>query len=67
MDRRAFREPSNSAVNKAGMMYGMAAGDWSTTEHVVRYFARADAYPRRGEGEAALLKQVPVALVGFST
>jgi hypothetical protein len=49
------------------MMYGMAAGDWSTTEHVVRYFARADAYPRRGEGEAALLKQVPVALVGFST
>ena len=33
----------------------MAAGEWSTTEHVVRYLARADSYPRRSEGEAVLL------------
>ena len=37
----------------------MAAGEWSTTEHVVRYLARADSYPRRSEGEAVLLEQVP--------
>lgn len=37
----------------------MAAGEWSTTEHVQRYLARADSYPRRSEGEAALLEQVP--------
>ena len=37
----------------------MGAGEWSTTDHVRRYLARADSYPRRGEGEAALLEQVP--------
>ncbi|MGH3946079.1 MAG: class I SAM-dependent methyltransferase [Pseudonocardiaceae bacterium] len=37
----------------------MAAGEWSTTEHVLRYLARADAYPHRREGEAVLLEQVP--------
>ena len=37
----------------------MAAGEWSTTEHVVRYLDRADSYPRRSEGEAVLLEQVP--------
>lgn len=37
----------------------MAAEEWSTTERVRRYLARADAYPHRGEGEAALLEHVP--------
>lgn len=41
------------------MMYGMPAEEWSTTQHVLRYLARADSYPRRSEGEAALLEQVP--------
>ena len=38
----------------------MAADEWSTSEHVQRYLARADSYPRRGEGETALLEQVPL-------
>ena len=38
----------------------MPAEEWSTTEHVLRYLARADSYPRRNEGEAALLEQVPL-------
>jgi len=42
------------------MMCGMPAEEWSTTEHVLRYLARADSYPRRNEGEAALLEQVPL-------
>jgi tRNA (cmo5U34)-methyltransferase len=37
----------------------MAAGEWATAEHALRYLSRADAYPRRTEGEAALLEQVP--------
>ena len=41
------------------MMDGMPAEEWSTTERVVRYLASADSYPRRNEGEAALLEQVP--------
>lgn len=38
----------------------MAGGEWTTSEHALRYLARADAYPRRTEGEGALLEQIPV-------
>jgi len=41
------------------MMSAMAAGEWSTNEHVDRYLERADSYPRRHEGESAFLEQVP--------
>jgi tRNA (cmo5U34)-methyltransferase len=37
----------------------MAAGEWTTSEHVERYLGRADAYPRRAEGESVLLEHVP--------
>ena len=37
----------------------MAAKEWTTAERVQRYLSRADAYPRRAEGETALLEQVP--------
>jgi SAM-dependent methyltransferase len=37
----------------------MPAEEWTTAEHALRYLARADAYPRRAEGEDALLEQVP--------
>lgn len=37
----------------------MATEEWTTAEHALRYLARADAYPRRAEGEGALLEQVP--------
>lgn len=37
----------------------MASEEWTTTEHALRYLARADAYPHRAEGESALLEQVP--------
>jgi tRNA (cmo5U34)-methyltransferase len=37
----------------------MTAEEWTTQEHALRYLARADAYPRRAEGEDALLEQVP--------
>jgi len=37
----------------------MSSEEWATEEHALRYLARADAYPRRAEGEAALLEQVP--------
>jgi tRNA (cmo5U34)-methyltransferase len=36
----------------------MPAEEWTTAEHALRYLARADAYPRRAEGEGALLEQV---------
>ena len=37
----------------------MAAEEWTTAEHALRYLSRADAYPHRAEGESALLEQVP--------
>ena len=37
----------------------MPAEEWTTAEHALRYLARADVYPRRAEGEGALLEQVP--------
>ncbi len=33
--------------------------EWATSEHALRYLSRADSYPHRTEGEAALLEQVP--------
>src|SRR5947209_9282523 len=37
----------------------MAAEEWTTAEHVLRYLARADAYPHHAEGEGVLIEQVP--------
>lgn len=37
----------------------VSAGEWTTAEHVRRYLGRADAYPRRAEGESVLLEHVP--------
>lgn len=37
----------------------MSPEEWTTEEHALRYLARADAYPRRAEGESALIEQVP--------
>jgi SAM-dependent methyltransferase len=41
-------------------MASMAASEWMTTEHALRYLARADALPHRAEGEGVLLDHVPV-------
>src|SRR5215204_2056683 len=40
-------------------MAGMPAEEWTNAEHVDRYLARADEFPRRLEGESVLLEQVP--------
>jgi tRNA (cmo5U34)-methyltransferase len=37
----------------------MPADEWTTTDHVQRYLERADSYPRRDEGERALLEHMP--------
>ena len=37
----------------------MPAREWTTADHVDRYLDRADAYPRRAEGESVLLAQMP--------
>ena len=37
----------------------MPAGEWATEEFAGRYLERADAYPRRDEGESAFLEQIP--------
>ena len=37
----------------------MPAEEWTTAEHVHRYLGRADACPRRAEGESVLLEHVP--------
>ncbi len=37
----------------------MPAEEWGTEEHAQRYLSRADGYPRRDEGEHALLEHVP--------
>lgn len=35
------------------------ADEWRDTEHVGRYLARADEFPRRAEGERALVEKAP--------
>jgi len=40
-------------------MSGMAASEWTTTEHALGYLSRASALPHRTEGEAVLLDHVP--------
>lgn len=37
----------------------MPGEEWTTAQHVDRYLARADAFPRRTEGESVLLAHVP--------
>jgi len=37
----------------------MGGAEWTNVEHIDRYLARADEFPRRVEGESVLLEQVP--------
>jgi SAM-dependent methyltransferase len=36
----------------------MADQEWTTSDHAMRYLKRADAFPRRAEGESVLLEHV---------
>ena len=37
----------------------MPSEEWTSAEHVRRYFGRSDQYPRRAEGDSVLLQHVP--------
>ncbi len=37
----------------------MPSEEWTSAEHVRRYFGRSDQYPRRAEGDSVLLEHVP--------
>lgn len=40
----------------------LPANEWRDPEHVGRYLERADEFPRRAEGESALLEKAPAGL-----
>ena len=37
----------------------VSSPEWTNVGHVERYLDRADEFPRRAEGEGALLEQAP--------
>ena len=48
-----------SASSYINSMTEISVNRWQSTDHALSYLARADRIPRRTEGEAALLEQVP--------
>jgi len=52
-------EPSLRQRGDLANIEGVPADEWTTSEHVLRYLDRADASPRRAEGESVLLEHVP--------
>ena len=46
-------------IQRSSSSFGMPAEEWGTEEFAQRYLSRADGYPRRDEGERALLEFVP--------